>query len=190
MRSLEERIAAEGEVLPGGVLRVGSFFNHQIDTALMDEMGAETARLFDGAGVTKVLTIEASGIALAYAAASRLGVPMVFAKKSRSSNVAGETYEASIHSYTHGNDFVASLPKAYLSSDEVVLIIDDFLATGEAFRGLIEIVRRSGAQIAGLVAGIEKVDQGGGDALRAAGYRVESLAMIDGVESGTISFRR
>lgn len=191
MKKLEEKILAEGEVLPGEVLRVGSFLNQQIDTSFSMELGKEIARLFAGEGITKIVTIEASGIAIAFAAGVALGVPIVFAKKSKSSNVAGKTYSSVIHSYTHGNTYTATLSSEYISPDDTVLIVDDFLATGEALRGLIDIVDQSGAKLVGAASAIEKCQQGGGDDLRSRGIHLESLAMIESMtDDGLIKFRR
>ena len=189
MKALEEKIKKEGRVLSGGVLQVGGFINQRIDTAFTAEMAREIASEFSSAGVTKVLTIEASGIAIAYAVATELKVPLVFAKKSKTSNLDGDLLTASIHSYTHGNDYLATVSAEYISSDDVVLIVDDFLANGEALRGLIEIVRKAGAQTAGCAVEIEKGFQGGGDQLRSEGVKVVSLAVIDEMGENGIFFR-
>lgn len=189
MKALEERIIAEGKVLPGGVLKVSSFFNVNIDTRLMLDMGREIARLYDGCGVTKILTVEASGIALALAAAEVLDVPFVFAKKHVSSNIDGVMYTAKVHSYTHGNDNTIVVPGEFLSPDDKVLIVDDMLAVGNALKGMCDIVSQSGAALVGCAIGIEKGFQGGGDELRARGIRVESLALIESMENGIV-FRK
>lgn len=189
MKILEDRILKEGKVLPGGILKVGSFMNHQIDPGLMAEMGKEIYRLFKDSNVTKILTIESSGIAMALAVAMNFNVPMVFAKKSMTSNVSGEVYKAAIHSFTHGNDFTAIVPADYILASDTVLIVDDFLATGNAINGLVEIVEAAGAKLAGAAAGIEKVNQGGGNELRNRGIRVESMAMIDSMTDTSITFR-
>ena len=189
MKALEEKILQEGEILPGDVLKVGSFLNHQMDVPFIMEMGKEIAGLFQNAGVTKVLTVEASGIALAFAAANWLNVPLLFAKKNKTSNVAADVYTALVHSYTHGRDFQVMVSKEYLHSGECVLIVDDFLAKGCALRGLIEIVQNAGATVAGCATAIEKGFQGGGDALRKEGIRVESLAVIEAMGDATITFR-
>ncbi len=189
MKALEEKILKEGVVLPGNILKVGSFLNHQIDADFIMDMGKEIARLFSGKNVTKILTIETSGIAVALGAAAAMHVPMVFAKKNRTSNLSGELYQASIHSYTHGVDYVAVVEKKYISPDDKVLIVDDFLANGKAIEGLMEIVRQAGATIVGAVTAIEKGFQGGGDELRKNGVLVESLAIIDSMENGDIVFR-
>ena len=189
MKALEQQILAEGQVLPGNILKVGSFLNQQLDVAFLMEMGREMARLFEGEGVTKVLTMEASGIAIGVAAAAAFGVPAVFAKKHRSGNVGGEAYEVPIHSYTHGNDYTATVAKEYLSAEDRVLIVDDFLANGAALAGLFTMVRQAGAMAVGAAVAIEKGFQHGGDKLREEGYRVESLAIVDSMEDGNIRFR-
>ena len=186
---LEEKILREGEVLPGGILKVGGFLNQQIDTAFMTKMGVEGARLYKDAGVTKVLTVEASGIALAFAVAQQLNVPMVFAKKYGAANISGDVYKSSVYSFTHRQTFDIVVSKSYISSDDVVLICDDFLAKGNALNGLIHIVEQSGAELAGACIAIEKSFQGGGDLLREEGIRVESLAIIESVEGDEIRFR-
>ena len=186
---LEEKILREGEVLPGGILKVGGFLNQQIDTAFMTKMGVEGARLYKDAGVTKVLTVEASGIALAFAVAQQLNVPMVFAKKYGAANISGDVYKSSVYSFTHKQTFDIVVSKFYISSDDVVLICDDFLAKGNALNGLIHIVEQSGAELAGACIAIEKSFQGGGDLLREEGIRVESLAIIESVEGDEIRFR-
>lgn len=186
---LEEKILREGEVLPGGILKVGGFLNQQIDTAFTTKMGVEGARLYKDAGVTKVLTVEASGIALAFAVAQQLNVPMVFAKKYGAANISGDVYKSSVYSFTHKQTFDIVVSKSYISSDDVVLICDDFLAKGNALNGLIHIVEQSGAELAGACIAIEKSFQGGGDLLREEGIRVESLAIIESVEDDEIRFR-
>lgn len=191
MKYLEDKIRAEGVVLPGHVLKVGHFANHQIDITLLREMARELSRLYADAGVTKVLTIEASGIALAAAAALEMNVPMVFAKKNATANVSGEVYCAKVASFTHKKIYDVIVPKDYLSADDCVLIVDDFLAQGNALNGLVAIVEESGASVAGCGIIIEKGFQGGGDALREKGYRVESLAIVESMDAETnaITFR-
>ena len=189
IRTLEQRILTEGQVLPGEVLKVGSFLNQQIDTKLLKEMGDEVARLFSQSNVTKVLTIESSGIALAYAAAVSLGVPMVFAKKHKSSNLAGNILTSKVFSYTHQQTYDIMVSGDYIKSDDVILIVDDFLAMGNALNGLIDITGQAGAKLAGCAIAIEKGFQGGGDALRAKGVRVESLAIIDKMTDDSLEFR-
>lgn len=190
IRALEQRILTEGRVLPGEVLKVGSFLNQQIDTKLLKEMGDEVAGLFSQSNVTKVLTIESSGIALAYAAAVSLGVPMVFAKKHKSSNLAGSILTSKVFSYTHQQTYDIMVSADYINSGDNILIVDDFLAMGNALNGLIDIVGQAGASLAGCAIAIEKGFQGGGDALRAKGIRVESLAIIDKMTDDSLEFRR
>lgn len=192
MRYLEERIAKEGKILAGNVLKVGHFVNHQIDITLLSEMADELARLYADSGVTKILTIEASGIALAAAVALRMGLPMVFAKKGTSANVSGEVYSCRVTSFTHHKTYDVTVPKPYLTGDDCVLIVDDFLAVGNALRGLLSIVEDAGAKVAGCGIIIEKGFQGGGDELRAKGIRVESLAIVEemNAETGVITFRK
>lgn len=190
MRQMEEKILQEGKVLPGGVLKVGNFLNQQIDTAFLREMGEEINRLFRDSGVTKVLTIESSGIAIAASVGIAMGVPMVFAKKHKSSNVDGSTYTTVVHSFTHGTDYNVVVSRDYLTADDTVLLVDDFLAGGNALRGLLDLANQAGAKVAGAAIAIEKSFQGGGDALRAAGLRVESMAIIEHMDdNGTILFR-
>lgn len=190
MKSLEEKILREGIVLDGDILKVGSFLNQQIDIDFLFKMGDEIARAFADEHITKVLTVEASGIAIAVAAAHYINVPVVFAKKSKTINVHGEVYSARVHSYTHCIDNNIIVPKDYLGQNDKVLIIDDFLANGKAFEGLIEIAKQAGSQIAGCAVAIEKGYQGGGDNLRAKGYKVHSLAVIDEMSAGGIKFRK
>lgn len=190
MKSFEEKILKEGVVLPGGVLKVGSFLNQQIDTLFMMEMAKEVKRLYEGVKITKVLTIEASGIAFAYAVAYALGVPMAYAKKHASANVSGDLYTASVYSFTHGRTYEIVISKDYINKGDRLLLVDDFLANGNAFKGLISIASQAGATVAGLTAAIEKGSQGGGDALRKEGYKVESLAVIENLEEGHITFRK
>lgn len=189
IRALEQRILTEGQILPGEVLKVGSFLNQQIDTKLLKDMGEEIARLFSSNNVTKVLTIESSGIALAYSAAVALGVPMVFAKKHKSSNLAGNILTSKVFSYTHQQTYDIMVSGDYINSDDTILIVDDFLAMGNALNGLIDIVGQGGAKLAGCAIAIEKGFQGGGDALRAKGIRVESLAIIDKMTDDSLEFR-
>lgn len=190
MKALEEKILREGTVLPGHVLKVGSFLNHQIDAAFVLDMGREIARLFADSGVTRVLTIETSGIAVAMGAAAALNVPLVFAKKNRTQNLSGDLYQTVVHSYTHGTDYTVVVEKAYLHPGDQVLLVDDFLANGRALEGLLHIVQQAGAQPVGAAVAIEKGFQHGGDALREQGLRVEALALIDRMEDdGTVVFR-
>ena len=190
MKALEEKILKEGKVLPGNILKVGSFLNHQIDVDFTMEMGKEIAGLFANDGVNKILTIETSGIPIAVAAGAAMHVPVVFAKKHKSSNVSGEVLSTVVHSYTHGTDYTVVVEKDYLSKSDNVLIIDDFLANGKALKGLIDIIAQAGASVAGASCAIEKGFQKGGDELRADGIKVCSLAIIDSMDDCKISFRK
>ncbi len=189
MKKMKEKILSEGKVLPGGILKVGSFLNQQIDAAFLKEMGAEIARLYEGCGVTKVLTIESSGIAIAAAVGMEMGVPMVFAKKHKSSNVDGSVYTAVVHSYTHNTDYTIVVSSDYLRAEDHVLLVDDFLANGKALVGLTELVKQAGATLVGAAIAVEKGFQGGGDNLRKQGVRVESLAIVDSMSDDSITFR-
>lgn len=191
MNFLEERITKDGAVKPGNVLKVDNFLNHQMDIELMDRMGEEFYNRFKDAGVTKILTIEASGIAIACSVARCFGVPMVFAKKSKSVNIDGDVYVAQVESFTHKNTNNVIVSKKFLTPEDRVLIIDDFLANGCALQGLISITESSGAKVVGLGIAIEKGFQIGGRVIRNLGYRLESLAIVDEMdaEKGTIKFR-
>lgn len=189
MKKMEEKILSEGKVLPGGILKVGSFLNQQIDAAFLKEMGEEIARLFDGCGVTKILTIESSGIAIAASAGMQMGVPMVFAKKHKSSNVDGAVYSSVVHSYTHNTDYTIVVSSDYLKAEDHVLLVDDFLANGKALIGLTDLVKQAGAELVGAAIAVEKGFQGGGDTLRQQGVRVESLAIIETMSDDAITFR-
>ena len=187
---MEEMILKEGKVLPGGVLKVGSFLNQQVDTKFMKEIGDEIARLYEGEGITKILTIESSGIPIAISAGFAMKVKVVYAKKNKSSNVSGDVYSTPVKSFTHGVTNNVVVTKEYLSPDDRILIVDDFLAHGSALAGLINIVEQAGATVVGCVAAIEKGFQMGGDRLRAQGYRIESLAIIDEMTDDGITFRK
>ncbi len=189
MKALEQKIINEGKVLPGNILKVGSFLNQQIDVAFLREIGEEIKNIYNNCGVTKILTIEASGIALAVAAGMAMNIPTVFAKKGKSANVSGDVYKTVVHSYTHNSDYDVVVPKDYIDSSDNVVIVDDFLANGKALEGLIDIVNQAGAKLAGCTCAVEKGFQGGGDALREKGVRVESLAVIDEMNEDKIRFR-
>ena len=191
MNFLEERIMKDGVVKPGNVLKVDSFLNHQMDVALIDEIGREFKRRFGNKTITKVLTIEASGIAIAYPVAREFGVPLVFAKKTKSINIDGDMYVAEVESFTHKNKNQVIVSKRFLNPEDHVLIIDDFLATGCARQGLISIVDAAGATVEGLGIAIEKGFQIGGKVIRNLGYQLESLAIVDAMdaETGSIAFR-
>lgn len=189
MKALEEKILREGTVLPGNILKVGSFLNHQLDVAFIMEMGEEIARLFENSGATRILTIETSGIAIAVGAAAAMKLPVVFAKKNKSANLSDDLYKTVIHSYTHGTDYTVVVSKDFIKKGDKVLIIDDFLANGKALLGLIDIVKQAGAEVIGCSCAIEKGFQKGGDNLRAEGVRVESLAIVESMENGRVVFR-
>ena len=191
MNFLEERILKDGIVKPGNVLKVDSFLNHPMDIALMEEIGREFKRRFAHKHVTKVMTIEASGIGIACFVAKEFGVPMLFAKKSKSINIAGEMYVAEVESFTHQNKNQVIVSKKFLSPDDHLLIIDDFLANGCALQGMISLAESAGATVEGLGIVIEKGFQIGGRVIRNLGYDLESLAIIDAMdaETGTITFR-
>lgn len=190
MRALEEKIITEGKVYPGNILKVASFLNHRLDVDFIMEMGKEIARLYEGCGVNKILTIEASGIAIAVGAAAQMHVPVVFAKKNNTSNLNADLFSSQIHSFTHNRDYHVVVSKEFLGPEDKLLIIDDFLANGAALNGLIDIVEQSGAEMIGAAIAIEKGFQHGGDELRAKGYRIESLALIDSMSDTDITFRR
>ena len=191
MNFLEERIMKDGAVKPGNVLKVDSFLNHQMDIALMEEIGREFKRRFEGKPINKVLTIEASGIGIAAFVAKEFGVPMVFAKKSKSINIDGEMLVAEVESFTHKNKNQVIVSKRFLTAADHVLIIDDFLANGCALMGLIQIASSAGASVEGLGIVIEKGFQTGGQIIRNLGYHLESLAIVDAMdaETGSITFR-
>lgn len=191
MNFLEERILKDGIIKPGNVLKVDSFLNHQMDVKLLDEIGREFHRRFKSEKITKVLTIEASGIAIAYPVAREFDVPLVFAKKAKSVNIDGDVYVAEVESFTHKNKNQVIVSKKYLSPEDNVLIIDDFLANGCALQGLVSIVESAGASVAGLGIAIEKGFQIGGRVIRNLGYRLESLAIIESMDDqkGTILFK-
>ena len=192
MNFLEERIVKDGIVKPGNVLKVDSFLNHQMDIALMEEIGREFKRRFGHKTVTKVMTIEASGIGIAAFVAKEFGVPMVFAKKSKSINIDGEMLVAEVESFTHKNRNQVIVSKRFLTADDHLLIIDDFLANGCALQGLIQIAHSAKASVEGLGIVIEKGFQSGGRAIRNMGFHLESLAIVDAMdaETGVITFRQ
>ena len=191
MNFLEERIMKDGIVKPGNVLKVDSFLNHQMDIALIEEIGREFKRRFADKNISKILTIEASGIGIAAFVAKEFGVPMVFAKKAKSINIDGDMYTAEVESFTHKNKNNVIVSKQFISPEDRVLIIDDFLANGCALKGLISIVESAGAKVEGLGIAIEKGFQVGGKMIREMGYHLESLAIVNAMddEAGTITFR-
>ena len=189
MQQLKERILREGRVLPGNIIKVDGFLNHRVDTALMRDLADEFAKYFDVKNITMVLTAEASGIALATICAERYGVPMVFAKKAKSDNIEGGLYQSDIFSYTYKKKVTLLVSQDWITKDDKVLIIDDFMAKGYAMRGLIDIVNKAGAQLAGIGVAVEKGFQDGGDSLRREGYPINSLAIIDEADEHHIRFR-
>lgn len=191
MNFLEERIVKDGIVKEGNVLKVDSFLNHQMDIRLFEQIGAEFKRRFEGKNITKILTIEASGIGIACIVARYFDVPVVFAKKSQSINIEGDVYVAEVESFTHKRTNQVIVSKKYLSPEDKILIIDDFLANGCALQGLISIINAAGATVEGIGIVIEKGFQMGGHTIRNLGYHLESLAIVDGMDptTGAIYFR-
>lgn len=191
MNFLEERIVKDGIVKEGNVLKVDSFLNHQMDIELFDQMGAEFKKRFADRPINKILTIEASGIGIACVVAQHFGVPVVFAKKTKSINIEGEMYTAEVESFTHKCKNQVIVAKKFLSEDDHVLIIDDFLANGCALQGLIQIVKAAGGTVEGIGIAIEKGFQSGGTVVRNLGYHLESLAIVEGMDASTgeITFR-
>ena len=191
MNFLEERIVKDGIVKEGNVLKVDSFLNHKMDIELFDQMGAEFKKRFADRPINKILTIEASGIGIACVVAQHFGVPVVFAKKTKSINIEGEMYTAEVESFTHKCKNQVIVAKKFLSEDDHVLIIDDFLANGCALQGLIQIVKAAGGTVEGIGIAIEKGFQSGGTVIRNLGYHLESLAIVDGMDASTgeITFR-
>ena len=191
MNFLEERIVKDGIVKEGNVLKVDSFLNHQMDIELFDQMGAEFKKRFADRPINKILTIEASGIGIACGVAQHFGVPVVFAKKTKSINIEGEMYTAEVESFTHKCKNQVIVAKKFLSEDDHVLIIDDFLANGCALQGLIQIVKAAGGTVEGIGIAIEKGFQSGGTVIRNLGYHLESLAIVEGMDASTgeITFR-
>ncbi len=189
MKLLEEKIAKEGIAIGTDILKVDMFLNHQMDVELLDEMGKEFKRIFENSGATKVVTIESSGIAIAVFVAKYMGLPALFAKKAKHKNVGDDVYSANGYSYTHGKEYTMIVSKKYLNKGDKVLIIDDFMAGGNACNALIDIINQAGAEVAGIGIAIEKGFQPGGQALREKGYNVRSLAIVDSMNDGEITFR-
>lgn len=191
MNFLEERIVKDGIVKEGNILKVDGFLNHQMDIELLNEIGKEFKRRFADKNITKILTIEASGIGIACIAAQYFNVPVIFAKKSKSINIEGDMYVAEVISFTHKNTNQVIVSKKFLGEDDHVLIIDDFLANGCALQGLIQIVQEAGGSVEGIGIVIEKGFQTGGQMIRNLGYHLESLAIVDGMDAatGTVNFR-
>lgn len=189
MKLLEQRILQEGQVRPGNVLKVDCFLNHQLDVTLLDQIGAEFHRIFQADGINKILTIEASGIAIACMTARHFDVPVVFAKKAKSKNIDGDVFTSKVHSYTYGKEYDITLAKKFLSPNDKVLILDDFLANGKAMKGLLDICKQSGCTVGGIGICIEKGFQPGGAELRAAGYKVASLAIVSEMSDNSLKFQ-
>ena len=185
MEALKQRICREGKILPGNIIKVDGFLNHCVDTRFMGELAEEFARHFDVSKVTKILTAEASGIALAAVCSYQYGIPMVFAKKAKSDNIEGGLYKSEVMSYTYKKKVTLICAKDWITSDDKVLIIDDFMARGEAMHGLLDIVKQAGAELVGIGIAVEKGFQGGGDTLRSEGYNLYSLAIIDEADPET-----
>lgn len=190
MELLEQRILQDGVVKRGNVLKVDSFLNHQIDIKLMNEIGKELKRLFADRKITKILTIEASGIAIASITAQYFEVPVLFAKKAKSQNLDGDLYTSVVRSYTYGKDYTITVSKKFLTEDDHVLIIDDFLAVGSAMKGLIDVCEQAGATIEGIGIMVEKGFQDGGKYLREKGYNLHSLAIVESMDENGIIFRQ
>ena len=190
IKALENKILTEGRVLPGDILKVDCFLNHRIDVSFLLEMGKEIATLYEGCGVNKILTIETSGIPIAFAAAQFMNVPVVFAKKDKSGNISDNVYSSKVTSYTKKNVYDAVVSKEFLGKDDKVLVIDDFLAKGNALTGLMDIVNQAEATLCGCAIAIEKGFQGGGDELRQKGIRVDSLAIVESMTDSSLSFRK
>jgi len=178
MRLLEDRILKDGKVRPGGILKVDGFLNHQMDVELFRQLAEHLYHVFGSENVTKILTIEASGIGLACIAGLEFGCPVLFAKKSKTKNIAGDVYKTVVHSYTHGNDYDVIVSKDYLLPEDRILLIDDFLANGAALEGLCDLVKQAGATVVGAGIAVEKTFQPGGKRLREKGLRIESLAQV------------
>ena len=189
MKQLHERILSDGRVLPGNILKVDGFLNHRVDMALMRDMAKEFEELFDISDITAVLTVEASGIPLASVCALEWNVPLLFAKKAKSDNIEGGLYKCDIFSYTYRKNITLLMAADWLGKDDKVLIIDDFLANGEALRGLVDIVGQAGAELVGIGIAVEKGFQPGGNLMRKAGLDLKSLAIIDYMDENHITFR-
>ena len=190
MKFLEDRIRREGQIRPGNILKVDCFLNHQLDVTLLDEIGRAFYEKYKDRGITRILTIESSGIAIACMTARYFNVPVVFAKKAKSKNLDGDVYTSVVHSFTYGRDYDITLAKKFLGPQDTVLLVDDFLAVGKAMNGMLDICRQAGAHVAGIGIAIEKGFQSGGAALRQAGYDLTSLAIVDSMgDDGSIVFR-
>ena len=190
MEALEQRICQDGKILPGHIIKVDGFLNHQVDTQFLGELADEFARLFDVTRATKILTAEASGIALAAICSFKWGIPMVFAKKAKSDNIEGGLYKSEVFSYTYKKTYTMICSKDWIKADDRVIIVDDFMANGKAMRGLIDLVNEAGAELIGIGCAVEKGFQAGGKNLREAGYDLKSLAIIDQADENGIVFRK
>ena len=188
MELLEQRILKDGKVFPGNILKVDSFLNHQIDVKLLSEMGKEIKRLYGGCGVNKILTIEASGIGIACIVAQYFECPVLFAKKTKTKNIASTVYKTQVESFTHGKTYDVIVSKDFIGKEDKVLIIDDFLAEGNALLGLIDLCNQAGAEVAGCAIAVEKAFQQGGKRVRELGLRVESLAMVESMSDDSLTF--
>ena len=188
MEELKEKILKEGKICPNNIVKVDSFLNHQVDVNFMRKIGEEFKKLYDRSDINKILTIEASGIAIACMTALKFNVPFVFAKKNQTKNISADVYTSKVTSYTHGRVYDVMVSKEYLNPGDRVLIIDDFLANGKALEGLIDIVNQAGADVVGAGIAIEKCFQPGGKELREKGIRIESLAMIKSLDNNTVVF--
>ena len=189
MLELQERILRDGKVLPGNIIKADGFLNHRIDPLLMEQIAWEFGRRFDMNAVTLILTAESSGIAVAAFVSRKFAKPFLFAKKAKSGNLPGDVYKSDIFSYTYQQPVTLMVSKEWIDASDRVLILDDFLANGEAIRGLLDIVKQSGAELVGVGCAVEKGFQSGGDRLRAAGVNLQSLVVIDSAEPGNIAFR-
>lgn len=190
MKLLEDRILQEGQVRPGNILKVDCFLNHQLDVELLSKIGEEFYRIFKDDGINKILTIEASGIAIACMTAQYFKVPVVFAKKAKSKNIDGDVFTSKVQSFTYGKEYDITLAKKFLSPADKVLVLDDFLANGKAMKGLLDVCEQAGAQVGGIGICIEKGFQPGGAELRAAGYKLASLAIVDSMSDNGLTFRK
>ena len=189
MKLLEDKILSCGTVLPGNILKVDSFLNHQLDVSLLSELGKEFYRIFSDCNITKILTVEASGIPIACFAAQHFDVPVVFAKKGHHKNIGNDVYTAEVFSFTKGTSYTIFVSKKYISPDDNILVIDDFLANGQAVLGLKKIIEDAGASLQGVGIAIEKGFQEGGKQIRAQGVNLRSLAIVDSMTDDSISFR-
>lgn len=189
MKLLEDRILSDGQVLPGEILKIDNFLNHQIDVAFVDKLGEEFYRIFHDYNITKILTVEASGISVACAAARQFGVPVVFAKKGQHKNVSSNCYTSEVYSYTKGTSYTMFASSQYLSKEDHILIIDDFLANGAASFGMMELIEKAGATLEGIGIVVEKGFQPGGKKLRDMGIKVASLAIVDSMTDTSVTFR-